>query len=266
MKNIFLLICCIAVTGLGYANKVAYQLDVNPNNPNELIVNAVPNFDSSETAFAGGNVVVFAKTELKSIISTTANWETALNGVNFMGQKVYQFHTSELTEKVIDGTTELFRLTFSSAKAANSVRLLNQKNAVDIDASTSSVDFKVMAAGIHHTAALKTGNMIDGTAFNGILGGNKYTSAATIAVNKADISPNPSNGELVNVNIDATATENVLLQVQSLNGQVLHTLNTDLVEGKNNFELNLNNLVAGMYVITITGERTNHISQLSIVK
>ncbi len=271
MKKILLLICCFAIAGLGYANKVAYQLSVNPENKKELIVSAVPDFVDGTSNFSGGNVVIFTNSFLRiqSITSTVGNWSTSINGIRFMGQKVYQFNAPLINNgQTLDGITELFRLTFNSARAANFVQLLNQRDAVGTDASASSIDFKVMMTGIHHTAALQTGSTVDGAAFNGVLASNETpnTPVAMATTSKTSVFPNPSSGEQINVTIETEATENVLVQVQTLDGKVVYNNQTDLAEGYNTFELDLNELVSGVYMLTVNGERTNHIQQIAIVK
>ena len=270
MKKILLLICCFAIAGLGYANKVAYQLTANPDNAKQLIVSAVPDVTNGDATFSCGDVVVLTNRflSIRSIENTTGSWNAAVNVV-FMGKRVFQFHAEDDTNVAIDGTTELFRITFNSARAAQYTTLLNQADHLNTtSAGTSTIDAKLMEVGVQHTAALKTNNLVDGTAFNGVLASSDTpnTPVAMSSSSKTSIFPNPSSGETVNVTIETEATEDVLVQVQSLDGKVVYNLQTDLAEGFNTFELDLTDLTDGIYMLTVNGERTNHIQQLAIVK
>ena len=58
-------------------------MTVNPDNPRELIVNAVPDFTADAVSYAGRNVVILSNPFLnvESLTSTVGNWNTSLNGV-----------------------------------------------------------------------------------------------------------------------------------------------------------------------------------------
>ena len=83
------------------------------------------------------------------------------------------------------------------------------------------------------------------------------------SLNKSEIFPNPSNGNIT-ISVNSTNGNSARIEISNLLGQVVYTSENDLVEGNNDIKLNLSSLNAGQYIVRISDENTSNTSSIQI--
>ena len=77
-----------------------------------------------------------------------------------------------------------------------------------------------------------------------------------IKSHKVQVGPNPTKG-LLNVSLESVENEALKLQVINISGQVIKTLTMNVLQGKNQFSINLEDLPKGAYNFVMESENKN---------
>jgi hypothetical protein len=108
----------------------------------------------------------------------------------------------------------------------------------------------------------KPADVIKGT---GLIVDNK---GSLYANESFEVAPNPTQG-LVNVRVIAKSNKKAIVNVYAVNGKTVLQRNIELIEGLNDFKLNLHQnelLKQGTYMITITGLDTKEAKPIILIR
>lgn len=90
-------------------------------------------------------------------------------------------------------------------------------------------------------------------------------SVITLSKHKLNIYPNPTQGNSTAV-FDAAKNGTATVIISDLTGKTIVSQNIETIAGENSVELEINNLVNGLYIVTIKTENAAYIGRLGITK
>lgn len=90
----------------------------------------------------------------------------------------------------------------------------------------------------------------------------------TISIDERDFStskifPNPAS-EFIQIEIDANSTGNLNIELISLNGSLINSISNDVNSGLTTLEMDVRDVVSGIYFIKISKDGTNHFEKVII--
>lgn len=90
----------------------------------------------------------------------------------------------------------------------------------------------------------------------------------TISIDESDFSssrifPNPAT-EFIQIEIDVNSTGNLNIELISLNGSIVNSTSGEVKSGLNTFEIDVRDVVSGIYFIKISKDGTNHFEKVII--
>ena len=90
----------------------------------------------------------------------------------------------------------------------------------------------------------------------------------TISIDESDFStsrifPNPAS-EFIQIEINANAIGNINIELISLNGSIVNSISNDVHSGLNTLEMDISDVVSGIYFIKISKDGVNHFEKVII--
>ncbi len=170
------------------------------------------------------------------------------------------------------GTVPVTMLSFDATRAGKSNNLTwvttNEINSskFEIERSTNGINYVSIGSviAIGNTASKQTYRFMDANPTKGnnfyriksIDVDNSYKISAVRNVKnlgfvEMQINPNPVIASIMNISLEAEANEKASIVITDLSGRKVYNGTTNVIAGSNNIPVNVNNLIKGIYLVTI---------------
>ncbi len=280
------LVCVSAVSGCGYASAsrckgIASGL---PNTPSNItgpasgqcgatgVSFSIPPVSSATSYFwnvSNGNAAIVGPTNLSSIsVDFTSNLNTVLLSVSagnlcgIGGLRTYTVSGSPGTPTAINGNNSVCNGAVESYIASGSSGATNFNWQVPAGATIlggqGSANVLVLwgsnGGTLHVTASNTCGN--SGTRNMAISVTCRQSQIQNTLQSEVKVFPNPAHDKM-KVEITSTVTDRVQVQLINAIGEIVYISNTEIHEGTNVMELNLENVAKGFYQLSVQGNSIN---------